>query len=62
VSGIWGRASSKVRTGIHFTWTSIGVSGTTPRGGGDVTVSALVRKHMFTYLAGVTALYEIPRL
>jgi hypothetical protein len=42
-------------------WTNIGVSGTTPRGGGDVMVLALVRVFVYNYLAGVTALYEIPR-
>jgi hypothetical protein len=52
----------KVRTRTPFTQTSIGVSGMTPREGGDVMVSTLVCAHVYTYLAGVTALYEIPRL
>jgi hypothetical protein len=52
----------KVQTGTPFMQTSIGVGGTTPRGGGDVMVLGLVHAHVFTYLAGVTALYKIPRL
>jgi hypothetical protein len=52
----------KMWTGIPFMRTSIGVSGMTPRGGGDVIVSGLVYKHVFSYLTEVVTLYKIPRL